>query len=877
MFFYALTESMKLRSYLIFFLLLISSAVTATHNRAGEITHRRLSGYNYEIKIVTYTKTSSPADRPELEFWWGDGTRDTIPRLSIDFNVGPDIQRNTYIDTHTYPGNGTYVMYFIDENRNGGVVNIPGSVNIPFYVETQLVISPALQVNNSPQLLQPPIDDGAVNRLFIHNPNAFDPDGDSLSYELVPCKGVGGQPIPTFFTPPASTSFSLDAVTGDLIWDSPMSQGEFNVAMIIREWRLISGLGMLNIGYVTRDMQITIYPPVNDPPEITAIADTCVEAGTTLAFTVTATDPNNHLVTLTATGGPLGLNISPATFTSSPAPITATGDFTWNTNCAHVRKSPYTVVFKAEDNFPAPQLADLEQLFITVVGPAPTNPTVTPLGNSLILNWDQSICTEAAGYHIYRRAGTFGFNPSHCETGVPAYTGYTRIASVNGLANTTFTDDNNGAGLAPAINYCYMVTAFYPDGAESYASVEFCGRLIRDLPVITNADVVSTDATNGQVYVAWGKPTQLDLQQTPGPYRYVLQRNNNGTWTDVVSLFNIDDTTYTESGLATLNTQYEYRIQFWNDTPGNTFLAGTTQTATTVFLSATPGDEKNRLSWALNVPWTNSSYTIYRENLPGVFDSIGFSTSLEYIDDSLQNGTQYCYYVRSTGAYPDTGLVNPILNRSQITCATPVDNEPPCLSALNQVADCEQLVDSLYWTLDDTCASDLEFISVYYATSGTTDFQLIQTISGSLESFVYTSPVTIAGCYYLVFTDSAGNQSEPSNQVCVDACPAYELPNIFTPDDDGINDIYHPILPYRDIREIDMIIWNRWGDEVFSTKDPDINWNGRRNNDGEILPDGVYYYRCLVDEFTSRDQGNEITKPRVLTGFIHITRGGKGN
>ena len=54
--------------------------------------------------------------------------------------------------------------------------------------------------------------------------------------------------------------------------------------MIIREWRSIPGVGLLNIGFVTRDMQITIYPPVNDPPVIAALVDTCVLAGTLLSF-----------------------------------------------------------------------------------------------------------------------------------------------------------------------------------------------------------------------------------------------------------------------------------------------------------------------------------------------------------------------------------------------------------------------------------------------------------------------------------------------------------------------------------------------------------------------------------------------------------------
>jgi gliding motility-associated-like protein len=856
-------------------LLLMVIPALATHNRAGEITYERLGTYTYKVKIVTYTKTSSPADRPELEFWWGDGTRDTIPRLSIDFNVGPDIQRNTYVETHVYPGNGSYIMYFLDENRNAAVVNIPGSVNIPFYVQTQLIISPAYSTNSSPQLLQPPIDDGVVGAVFIHNPNAFDPDGDSLSFELAECKGFGGNPIPTFFYPPASNSFTLDAVTGDLVWDEPMTVGEFNVAMIIREWRNIPGIGTLNIGYVTRDMQITIYPPVNEPPVITGAVDTCVEAGNLLAFTVTATDPNPlETVTMSATGGPFTLSSSPATFTSTPSQGGTTGDFNWNTTCAHVRKAPYTVVFKAEDNNSQVQLADLKSIFITVVGPSPKNPLASPLGNSMVLTWDQSACAEAVGYHIYRRVTTYGFIPGYCETGVPAYTGYVRIGSVNGLTSTTFTDDNAGAGLAPAVEYCYMVTAFYPDGAESYASVEFCNRLNRDVPVITNVDVNVTDAAAGEIYVAWGKPTQLDPVQTPGPYRYVLQRaSGSGAFTDVVTKTNLDDTTYTDVNLNTSGGQYRYRVEFWNDTPGNVFRIGFTQEAYSVFLNVAPGDEKNNLSWAVNVPWTNNYYVIYRENTLGVFDSIDFTNTVSYVDDSLVNGQSYCYYVKSVGAYQDTGLVNPIINKSQEFCSTPVDNEPPCPPLLANGPNCPALQDTLSWTNYDSCAFDVATYEIYYAAPGSTAYSLIATVPYGNFSYLYNGISSIAGCYYITATDTAGNTSDTSNIVCTETCPLYELPNIFTPDGNSINDLYHPITPYRDVKDVEMTIFNRWGDIVFETTDAAINWNGKRNNDGQENPEGVYFYVCKVNELSLSGE----TTQRILKGIIHLYRGEKVN
>jgi len=37
-------------------------------------------------------------------------------------------------------------------------------------------------------------------------------------------------------------------------------------------------------------------------------------------------------------------------------------------------------------------------------------------------------------------------------------------------------------------------------------------------------------------------------------------------------------------------------------------------------------------------------------------------------------------------------------------------------------------------------------------------------------------------------------------------------------------------------------IYNRWGEKVFQSKDPNVSWNGRVENKGPILPSGVYVY-----------------------------------
>lgn len=88
-----------------------------------------------------------------------------------------------------------------DPNRNAGIVNVnpPASENIPFHIQTTYkFIDPQFGGENStPTLLLTPIDIACVG-LFKHNPNAFDPDKDSLSYRLiVPLQGVGSQ-VPNY-------------------------------------------------------------------------------------------------------------------------------------------------------------------------------------------------------------------------------------------------------------------------------------------------------------------------------------------------------------------------------------------------------------------------------------------------------------------------------------------------------------------------------------------------------------------------------------------------------------------------------------------------------------------------------------------------------
>ena len=859
-----------------FFLTCYIPIASATHNRAGEITYQHMGGLTYKVIVTTYTKDSSPADRPDLEIFWGDGTSDTIQRTNGSGDIlGNDIKKNEYEGIHTYGGVGEYILSMEDPNRNSDIINIPGSVNISFYIKALLIISPwgVGNYNNSPLLLNPPIDDACVSKKFIHNPGAYDPDGDSLSYALDTCKGAGGTNITGYFIP---NNVSINPLTGDLIWNTPTTIGEYNFVIIIKEWRRGPN-GPVLIGYIWRDMQVTVGVCENSPPVITVTQDTCVIAGTTLNINVIATDQDsNNTVTLSATGGPLQLTNSPAQF---PQPVSGLQNvssvFSWETICAHVRQQPYSVLFKALDDDSPINLSDYKTLNIKVVGPPPQNPTATPEGNSIILNWDQSICSEVIKYKIYRKNGLYGFNPTHCELGVPAYTGYSLIATVNGVGNTTHIDNNNGSGLIHGVQYCYMVVAIFPDNAESIASEEFCAELKKDVPIITNVSVTKTNVI-GLNYVAWSKPTELDTVQNPGPYKYLIYRSpdiNGSNFTLIDSTeFNItlNDTIYYDSTANTLINPNSYRIDLYQVAPGNRYLIGSTHNASSVFLDIAPSDNALTLSWQFNVPWTNTEYVIYRFNdLTSTFDSVTTTISTTYIDAGLINNQSYCYYIKSIGAYSITGIINPIINLSQEQCGVPVDLEAPCPPDLTVIPDCDLIQNTLSWNNpNNSCADDVVQYHVYYTPVLNGTFEKVKTVYGNSDTTLIhnNNNISIAGCYYVTAVDSFNNESSFKDSICVDNCPTYVLPNVFSPDGDGVNDYFKP-FPYKYVESVDIKILNRWGQQMFETTDPDIFWNGVNKATDKPCSEGVYYYTCTVNEI--RLSGIET---RVLKGFFHLFR-----
>ena len=106
-------------------------------------------------------------------------------------------------------------------------------------------------------------------------------------------------------------------------------------------------------------------------------------------------------------------------------------------------------------------------------------------------------------------------------------------------------------------------------------------------------------------------------------------------------------------------------------------------------------------------------------------------------------------------------------------------------------------------------------------------------------SYLYSNP----GLYYVWLTILDENNCEHSAMQTINVLEEYfsYSPNAFSPNGDGVNDVFAPILTDIDYETYEINIFNRWGDIVFQTNNYDESWDGTFK--GDNLPQAVYTYK----------------------------------
>lgn len=115
--------------------------------------------------------------------------------------------------------------------------------------------------------------------------------------------------------------------------------------------------------------------------------------------------------------------------------------------------------------------------------------------------------------------------------------------------------------------------------------------------------------------------------------------------------------------------------------------------------------------------------------------------------------------------------------------------------------------------------------------------------------------------YYLTVTDTAngGCSATDSLRVLYKPCEYdFKIPNVFSPNNDGANEIFKPVNLCPGFENYKMIIYSRWGNLIFESDAAKAGWDGKTTTNVDA-PDGTYYYIITV-------------KDRTFTGFVTLVR-----
>jgi gliding motility-associated-like protein len=138
--------------------------------------------------------------------------------------------------------------------------------------------------------------------------------------------------------------------------------------------------------------------------------------------------------------------------------------------------------------------------------------------------------------------------------------------------------------------------------------------------------------------------------------------------------------------------------------------------------------------------------------------------------------------------------------------------------------------------------------TIMWSTNQTSDSILVQGAS--------------SGNYIFTLTEGLCSVSDAINVTSIACDYGITFPNIFTPNNDDVNDFYIP-LSFSGVKNIDFVILNRWGNVVYESKTQEIKWDGKV--DGKEASEGVYFYKINYLEENS-------TVQKSLHGFLHLER-----
>ena len=423
---------------------------------------------------------------------------------------------------------------------------------------------------------------------------------------------------------------------------------------------------------------------------------------------------------------------------------------------------------------------------------------------------------------------------------------------------------------SPAATTTYTVTATDANGCTATDQVTVTVNTFQgvnagpDVAICTGAS--TTLNATGAVSYAWSPttglsaPTSASTQATPTQTTtYTL------TGTDANGCTGTDQVTVTVGTLGTANAGPDQNICLG----GNTSLVASG--GVTYVWSPAIGLSATNIANPVANPNLTTTYTVTVTDADGCSgtDSMTLTvTPLEFAnagpDLEVCQGSNAVINASGGVTYswtPTTGLSNPSVANPTVT-----PNGPATYTVV--MRDANGCIDSDELNVTVLPLPTVSLGEDFEACLG--QVRLIAADGQPGQSYVWSSgatgpiiSITASGSYEVTATNSCGSVSDAINVVFSDCDCAIYIPNAFTPNGDGFNDVWKPVV--CPVQTYELMIFNRWGEMIWRTDEQTEPWDGRVIGGGDVVAqDEVYIYLVKL----GIDGGNS----KRITGTVTLLR-----